>query len=104
MAHQSITQEELTDLCDKLRELDLTEAQRALLDAILRIAFDATVPEESLDDEFDGCFEPDQAAVILAYQDASITSSAMITRSWPTGIGKAPAAGISRGISRGSHP
>jgi hypothetical protein len=65
-----ITDAQLTEFCEKLkvfRETTLTEPQRALLDAVLSFAWNATAPEESLMSGFDGCFEPNQAELILSY-------------------------------------
>jgi hypothetical protein len=82
-----ITNAQLTEFCEKLkvfREQTLTGPQLALLDAILSIAWNATAREESLESGFDGCFEPHQAKLILAYDPGPVTESgewvAMIPR------------------------
>jgi hypothetical protein len=97
-----ITDAQLTEFCEKLkvfREKTLTARQRVLLDAILSIAWNATAPEESLESGFDGCFDPNQAKLILAYHPVGpVTATgawvAMVPRvisgirssSGPTGI------------------
>jgi hypothetical protein len=90
MPKLSISNEEVDDLCTKLKNLedDLSPAQALLLNTILRIAHDVTVPQEPLDKEFDGCFEPGQAAMILSYQEGAPAKQAnMITRSFGAGGG-----------------
>jgi hypothetical protein len=70
---------EIEQLCAKLAALELSEDQRALLDGILAIAWDYVGSHGTLEAEFNGCFEPDEAALILAYQSAPQSNS--ITRS-----------------------
>jgi hypothetical protein len=74
----SITNEELEELCAKLDALDLSETQRSFLDNVLKIAWDCVGSHASLDEEFDGCFEPGEAALIMQYQDS--TSDTSITK------------------------
>jgi hypothetical protein len=74
-----ITNAQLTEFCEKLevfREKTLTAPQRVLLDAILSIAWNATAPEKSLESGFDGCFEPNQAKLILAYDPVGPVTAA----------------------------
>ena len=75
----SIDQTAIDDLRAKLAALDLTTEQRAFLDAIQRIAWDLVGSQSSLDAEFDGCFEPGEAEMIMAYPGAE--QAASITRS-----------------------
>jgi hypothetical protein len=65
-----ISDEEVNDFCEKVEEFKntLSSAQQALLDTIFKIAWNASVREESFDSHFDGCFKPDEAALILDYQ------------------------------------
>jgi hypothetical protein len=78
MPHE-ISQEELDELNTKLNALDLSDAQRALLNAVLQIAWDCVGSHASLDAEFNGSFEPGEAASIMAYQHSAHHDS--ITRS-----------------------
>lgn len=104
MSDPTISDEEVEDFCAKLNALDLSDAQRALLNAILKMAWDMT--HENLDLQFDGCFEPDQAALIMAYLDTTPTSllspsagTSLISRSiGPTLISRFSL------ISRTAHP
>lgn len=83
MPDQSFTDEVFKSLCEKLRNAELTQEERELLNAILRIAWDVTgpsgSPEKSYDPAFDGCFEVGQAEVIMAYlgtaSDLTVTKS-----------------------------
>lgn len=70
---------ELEELHAKLAALDLSDDQRLLLDAVLRLAWDFVGSRGSLDAEFDGSFEPGEAELIMAYHSAAPTNS--ITRS-----------------------
>ena len=65
----SISNDQLDDFCTKLEGFKgtLSQPQRDLLEAILKIAWTATEPEESIATEFDGCFKPKHAELILAY-------------------------------------
>jgi hypothetical protein len=74
----SISTQELEELCAKLAELELSDDQRLLLDNVLKIAWDFVGSHSSLDAQFDGCFEPDEAGAIMAYQSAPSSNS--ITR------------------------
>jgi hypothetical protein len=71
MAELSINVDELKELRDKVEQLDnvknleLTNAQRDLLEAILRVAWQAV--EKALADEFKESFEPGQARLAVAY-------------------------------------
>jgi hypothetical protein len=70
-----ISDEQLTDFCGKLndfRESLESAEQKSLLDAILKIAWSKTASAESLDQEFDGCFEPGEAAAILQYSAGEV--------------------------------
>jgi hypothetical protein len=64
---------ELDDFCTKLEQFmnTLSEPQQALLNGILKIAWNATEREESLQESleegFNGSFSPGQAELILAY-------------------------------------
>lgn len=82
-----ISSQELEELRTKLAELELSDAQRHLLDAVLRIAWDLVGSQASLDAEFDGCFEPGEAEAIMAYLSAPRNHS--ITQSVPTPTGAA---------------
>jgi hypothetical protein len=64
-----ITEAQLADFCEKLKDFreSLTGPQQALLDAIVGIAWNASVKEEYFQEEFEGCFTPDQAELLLAY-------------------------------------
>jgi hypothetical protein len=73
MADQSTNPDELRELCDKVTQLTLTEAQRALLDAILKVAW--TAVEQALDSEFDASFEPGQAQLTVAHHPGASTGS-----------------------------
>jgi hypothetical protein len=88
MPDPTISQAETVDLCAKLDALELTPAQRALLTAILKIAADLARPFELFDEEFDGCFEPDEAAMIMAYPHAGSVSMVSKGISKSTGISK----------------
>lgn len=61
------SKEELEELCTKLAELELSDDQRLLLGKVLKIAWDYAGEKLRLDAEFDGCFEPGEAGVIMAY-------------------------------------
>jgi hypothetical protein len=91
----SISNQELEELCAKLAALELSDDQRLLLDSALKIAWDFVGAEGSLDAEFDGCFEPDEAEMIMAYHGVTPTSS--ITKS----ITRAPG---TTSITRAVHP
>jgi hypothetical protein len=70
-----ISDDQLTDFCDRLNEFreSLPSAeQKSLLDAVLKIAWSKTTTEESLDQGFDGCFKPGEAAVILQYSEGNL--------------------------------
>lgn len=75
----SMRRDELEELQAKLAALDLSDDQRLLLDGVLRLAWDVVASQRSLDSEFDGCFEPEEADLIMAYRSATPTNS--ITRS-----------------------
>jgi hypothetical protein len=66
-----ISNAHLNEFCEKLkvfRDTTLKQpSQRALLDAILRFAWNASAKEKALEKGFDGCFKPDQAELIMAY-------------------------------------
>lgn len=107
MPEPSITDEQVNGLFDKLNNLELSVAQRALLDGILKIAWDATAAGAALESGFDGSFEPDQAALLVSYQSPPTTEVSMVGRAIkgptdgsPQIIGRMIARGISRGISR----
>jgi hypothetical protein len=80
MSEPSITDEEVDDLCEQLNSLELSSAQRSLLDGILKMAWDATAAEEALEAGFDGCFEPSQAALLISYHGAPATTAFMVSR------------------------
>jgi hypothetical protein len=71
MSDKPITDDVAAALCNKLKKVELTEQERDLLRAILKIARDVTGPSEKfdkdLDADFGNCFEPGQAAVIVQY-------------------------------------
>ena len=88
--------EQLQQLCDKLTGLDLSDDEKTLLKAILRIARDFVNAGGDLAGEFDDCFEPGDAELILAYHGTAPVStvSKSITR-----------AGVSSSITRAvQHP
>jgi hypothetical protein len=60
---------EFQGFCDKLEEFKgtLSPIQKGLLDAILKLAWDAAAKEEALERGFDGCFTPEDAATISAF-------------------------------------
>jgi hypothetical protein len=62
-----ISNEELEELCAKLAALELSDDQRLLLDKVMKIAWDFVGSKGDLDAQFDGCFEPGEAALIMAY-------------------------------------
>jgi hypothetical protein len=70
-----ISQQELEELRAKLAALELSDDQRTLLDSVMRIARDLAGAHSVLDAEFDGCFSPGEAEVIMAYSDATPTGS-----------------------------
>ncbi len=75
-----ISNDDLRQLCDRLANLDgLTAEQRQLLDNVLKIAWDFATTNEDLEAEFNGCFEPEEAAVIMAYH--STTPLSMVSKS-----------------------
>lgn len=63
----SVSKQALDELCAKLRALELSDEQRLVLDKVLEIAWDYVNIQLKLDVQFDGCFEPEEAAVIMAY-------------------------------------
>ncbi len=63
-----ISNEELEELCAKLAALELSRDQRLLLDKVMKIAWDFVGSKGDLDGQFDGCFEPREAALIMAYR------------------------------------
>lgn len=74
----SISKSELDELREKLDALELSGDQRHFLDKVLKIAWDHAVAQRQLDAQFDGCFEPEDAATIMAYPSKSITGPANI--------------------------
>lgn len=79
----SIGEKELEELCAKLVALDLSDDQRLLLDKVLKIAWDYAASQRQLDAEFGGCFEPEEAAAIMAYPSDSTKNSNIINREYP---------------------
>lgn len=71
MSEELTLDQEAAALCEKLSDLDLSERQRELLDAILLIASTVSQEQDDFDKEFENCFEPGQAARILKYQHSS---------------------------------
>ncbi|MET0235057.1 MAG: hypothetical protein ABW224_10500 [Kibdelosporangium sp.] len=69
-----ISEDELSAFCQHIndfRDTTLTsDAQRAFLDAILKTAWSFAAKEDSLQQGFDGCFEPAEAEDILAFSAA----------------------------------
>lgn len=63
----TFSKEELEELCAKLADLELSDDQRVLLGKVLKIAWDYAGVKLRLDAEFDGCFEPGEAGVIMDY-------------------------------------
>ena len=63
----TIEKKELDELRVKLAELELSDAQRLLLDKVLKIAWDHVAVQHQLDAAFDGSFSPEHAAAIMAY-------------------------------------
>lgn len=82
------------DLCEKLKNAGLTDPERELLAAALKIAVDVIRPERSLDAEFNGCFKDGDAGVIEAYHQATAGKSDVgsgISKTFATdGISNAP--------------
>ena len=81
---------ELDDFCTKLEHFreTLSEPQLALLDGILKIVWNATEREESLEEsleeEFNGSFSPGQAELILAYNPSGpVVAIPRLIRSHP---------------------
>jgi hypothetical protein len=70
MSDPSMSDEVFRSLCEKLTKADLTPEERELLNGILKIVWDVAGPSGSPDKEFDGCFEPGEAALIGAYLKA----------------------------------
>jgi hypothetical protein len=87
----SISDQELEQLCAKLAGLELSDDQRRLLDAVLQIAWDFVSSHSSLDAQFDGCFEPDEAELIMAYlgADEATSTTKSVTKSITKSITKA---------------
>lgn len=67
MAEQPITDEVAAALCAKLKKCGLTQAERTLLEKALKVARHTTNPHAQFDLEFDDCFEPGEAALIMKY-------------------------------------
>jgi hypothetical protein len=103
MPEPSITDVEVNDLCEKLNGMELSDAQRTLLDGILKIAWDATAADDALEAGFDGSFEPGQAALLISYHSAPAMSAQMIGRTVTGSTGAAPQM-IGRMISRHVNP
>lgn len=82
-----ISNQELEELCATLAALELSDDQRLLLDNVMKIAWDFVGSHGDLDAQFDGCFEPGEAAEIMAYHSATPNSS--ITRSITRATGTA---------------
>ena len=73
MPDQSIDPDELRELSDKVTRLELTEEQRALLDAILKAAWIAV--EQAIEGEFAASFEPGQAQLAVSYHPGASTGT-----------------------------
>lgn len=80
MSESGITDEEVADLNQKLNGLDLSKAQRDMLDGILKMSWDATAAQDALESGFAGSFEPSQAALLISYHSAPATTTHMISR------------------------
>jgi hypothetical protein len=72
MSEISISATDLETFHAKLKD-GLSDNQKKLLDAILRIAWQVTAEEESLSQGFDCSFTPNEAKLLLAYKQPSQT-------------------------------
>jgi hypothetical protein len=72
-----ISEAEAEAFCVKLNEFGetLSEEQKPLFHAILRIAWRVGVEQEDLGAGFDGCFTPAQANLIMEYDHEKDTPS-----------------------------
>ena len=99
-----ISNEKLEELCATLADLELTPEQRQLLDNVLKIAWDFATTNDDLEAQFNGCFEPEEAAVIMAYHSATPVTT--VSKSITRGAGSITrAAGATHSITRAvQHP
>jgi hypothetical protein len=75
-----IEPDDVSDLCEKIQDLKetLLQPQAELLDAIVKAAWSIAASEESFENGFDGCFTPDEAALILAYSGGHTPQNGLI--------------------------
>jgi hypothetical protein len=79
MSESELSPEELADFHEKLNQFKttLTADQLNLLEAILRLAWNATEHEESLEAGFAGCFSLHQTTTLMSYHPAIAAGSAV---------------------------
>ncbi|MEV1117744.1 hypothetical protein AB0I91_21960 [Actinosynnema sp. NPDC049800] len=107
MTEPFITAEEVEELFAKLESLELSDPQRALLSAILKVAGDVTEVAEEADerpfsDQFATSFTPHHAALVVAYAASSSLISRAAPPCPPVPPGSATPALISRSTTPGS--
>ena len=79
MSEPELSPEELADFHEKLNQFKttLTPDQLKLLEAILRLAWNATEHEDALEAGFAGCFSLHQTGTLIGYHPAVGTGSSV---------------------------